>query len=70
MAKQKKMDEKTASVAQAIQEGVLADRARSRETYAQFQQVVGIRETTDGVSFFDDDLDTEALDAVVAGITD
>lgn len=68
-----KLDEKTASVARALSEGVLADRARSRATYAELQRFLrsyGPRETEDGVSFFDDDLDVAALDAVVAGITD
>lgn len=66
------LDDKTASVARALAEGVLADRARFRETYAAVQndlRTTGPRETEDGVSFFDDDLDTDALDAIVAGMT-
>ena len=61
----------TESVANAIQSGVILDKARVAIDYRRLRDRLRshrIHHTEDGVSFDDDSLDAEALDELVASL--
>jgi hypothetical protein len=73
MAKKSSFNRETESVAAALQVGTVRERVMVHEYYENARLAlrnVGVLRTEDDISFFDDSLDMDHLDEVVASLRD